>query len=220
MSRRKLNWFAFNEDSKYVVERGKPLFTTIKGRWHQVYFKNDNPIVLELACGKGEYTIGLGKAYPHINYIGIDIKGDRIARGAKLAQAAQLQNVAFLRTDIRYLADFFEPAEIVEIWITFPDPQPRDKQEKHRLTHPSFLAVYQSLLPQNGLLHLKTDSDLLFDYTLSVLTEGKQVWKEEYQVTDLYSVLEHDAHLGIYTKYEQVFFSKGFSIKYLKFSKK
>jgi tRNA (guanine-N7-)-methyltransferase len=88
------------------------------------------------------------------------------------------------------------------------------------LTHPSFLAVYQSLLPQNGLLHLKTDSDLLFDYTLSVLTEGKQVWKEEYQVTDLYSVLEHDAHLGIYTKYEQVFFSKGFSIKYLKFSKK
>ena len=116
-----------------VIERGKELYTSIKGKWNEVFFKNSNPITVELACGKGEYTVGLSKQFPEVNFIGVDIKGDRIARGSKKAMDLNLSNVAFLRTGIQYLDEFFEPEEIDELWLVHPDPQPRDKEEKRRL---------------------------------------------------------------------------------------
>lgn len=209
--------FEQNRLAPNVIERGKPLFTTSKGQWQQAYFHNQNPIVLELGCGKGEYTVGLATAYSDKNFIGVDIKGDRIARGSQAALSANLTNVAFLRTDIQYLSEFFAPGEVAEIWITFPDPQPRDKQEKHRLTYKTFLEVYAELLKPNGLLHLKTDNTAFFEYTLmSLPANGFTVLSATY---DLYASPLNDLHLGIKTKYEAMFYEKGFSIKYLQSKK-
>ncbi|QIP14579.1 tRNA (guanosine(46)-N7)-methyltransferase TrmB [Spirosoma aureum] len=213
MTRRKHHFFLQNAESENVIEVGKPLYKTIKGRWRQDYFINDRPIVLELACGKGEYTIGLAQAFPDTNFIGVDIKGDRIARGSKIAQTLGLTNVAFLRTDINYLQEFFEEGEVNEIWITFPDPQPRPKQDKHRLTHPRFLAIYKQLLIRGGTMHLKTDSPDLFAYSVEQI---KQFGCNDLQLTtDLYQSPLNKIHLGIKTKYEQLFFDKGFTINYL-----
>ncbi|WP_420150279.1 tRNA (guanosine(46)-N7)-methyltransferase TrmB [Spirosoma sp.] len=217
MTRRKTHRFLHNAESKNVVEAGKPLYKTIRGRWRQDYFGNDNPIVVELACGKGEYTIGLAQAFPDTNFIGVDIKGDRIARGSKAAQNLALTNVAFLRTDINYLADFFAPAEVNEIWITFPDPQPRPRQEKHRLTHPRFLSLYRSILAEDGLLHLKTDNPELFEYSLEKVREFSFVNLQ--YTTDLYNSQLNIIHLGIKTKYEEIFYNKGFTINYLQCKK-
>lgn len=213
MTRRKTHRFLHNAESANVIEVGKPLYKTIRGRWRQEYFGNDNPIVLELACGKGEYTIGLAQAFPEINFIGVDIKGDRIARGSKSAQTLGLTNVAFLRTDINFLTEFFETAEVNEIWITFPDPQPRPRQEKHRLTHPRFLSIYKVLLAENGTLHLKTDNPELFAYSIEKIREFGFV---NLQITtDLYNSQLNTIHLGIKTKYEELFYNKGFTINYL-----
>jgi tRNA (guanine-N7-)-methyltransferase len=213
VTRRKHHFFLQNAESANVIEVGKSLYKTIKGRWRQDYFTNDNPIVLELACGKGEYSIGLAQAFPDTNFIGVDIKGDRIARGSKIAQTLGLSNVAFLRTDINYLQEFFEEGEVNEIWITFPDPQPRPKQDKHRLTHPRFLAIYKQLLVRGGTMHLKTDSPELFGYSVE---QVKQFGCYDLQLTtDLYQSPLNKIHFGIKTKYEQVFFDKGFTINYL-----
>lgn len=206
-----------NAESDRVIEMGKPLFTEIKGNWQTDYFKNQQPLVLELACGKGEYTVGLARAYPATNFIGVDIKGDRIARGSQAAQTEGLANVAFLRTDIRYLTDFFADGEVSEIWITFPDPQPRDRQEKHRLTFPSFLTMYQRVLAPGGLLHLKTDNTDFFDYSLTTLLANG--FTDLIATHDLYQSELNDLHLGIKTKYEALFYDKGFSIKYLQCKK-
>ncbi|QJW90055.1 tRNA (guanosine(46)-N7)-methyltransferase TrmB [Spirosoma taeanense] len=213
MTRRKQHHFLHNVESAHVIEVGKPQYKTIKGQWRTDYFKNNNPIVLELACGKGEYTIGLAQAFPDKNFIGVDIKGDRIARGSKVAQTLGLMNVGFLRTDINYLREFVAKDEVDEIWITFPDPQPRPKQEKHRLTHPRFLAVYKELLVPGGTLHLKTDNPELFSYSLEKIKECS--FKDLHSTTDLYNSELNEIHLGIKTKYEQLFFSKGFTINYL-----
>lgn len=215
--RRKLFRFQQNWESPNVIETGKPLYSNIKGKWRELFFGNTNPIVLELACGKGEYTVGLAKAYPDKNFIGIDIKGDRIARGSQSALAGGLSNAAFLRTDIRYLMEFFDEGEVDEIWITFPDPQPRPKQEKHRLTYPGFLALYHAILKADGKLHLKTDNTEFFDYTLSVLPANGFV--DLVHTHDLYNSSLNNIHLGIKTKYEEMFFNKGFSIKYLQSKK-
>lgn len=196
-----------------VIENGKPTYTCIKGNWSSHQFKNNNPIILELACGKGEYTVGLAQAYPDCNFIGVDIKGDRIARGSQAAIAKGLQNVAFLRTDIQYLREFFSPNEVHEIWVTFPDPQPRDKQEKHRLTHPRFLEIYSDLLVSGGLFHLKTDNDPFFEYSLETLPAFG--FTDLVYTHNLYDSPMNDIHHGIKTKYEAMFFEKGFSIKYL-----
>ncbi|MEZ0538672.1 tRNA (guanosine(46)-N7)-methyltransferase TrmB [Fibrella arboris] len=216
--RRKMYRFEQNREANNVIERGKPVYSTIKGRWLSDYFANTNPIVLELGCGKGEYTVGLAQAYPDRNFIGIDIKGDRIARGSQTAIERGLTNVAFLRTDIQYLREFFDDSEVDEIWITFPDPQPRDKQEKHRLTYSSFLALYSAILKPDGLLHLKTDHRPFFEYSLASLP------KNEFAVlastTDLYQSELNDIHLGIKTKYEGMFYEKGFSINYLQSQKR
>jgi tRNA (guanine-N7-)-methyltransferase len=219
MARRQKQFrFAQNQLAPNVLERGKPLYTTIKGKWHNTYFGNDHPIVLELGCGKGEYTVGLAAAYPQKNFIGIDIKGDRIARGSQAAIAANLSNVAFLRTDIQFLPEFIANGEVSEIWITFPDPQPRDRQEKHRLTYPNFLAMYTAMLIPNGLLHLKTDNRPFFDYSLETLPANG--FSVTHVTTDLYTSPLNELHLGIRTKYEAMFFEKGFSINYLQGIKK
>ncbi len=213
MTRRKTHRFLQNAESPNVIEVGKPLYKTIRGRWRSDYFGNDNPIVLELACGKGEYTIGLAQAFPDTNFIGVDIKGDRIARGSMAAQTAGLTNVAFLRTDINFLTEFFTAGEVNEIWITFPDPQPRPKQEKHRLTHPRFLTLYRQLLVVGGTLHLKTDNPELFAYSVE---QVQKIHCLNLQLTtDLYNSPLNEIHLGIKTKYEQLFFDQGFTINYL-----
>jgi tRNA (guanine-N7-)-methyltransferase len=212
VTRRKTHRFLQNAESQNVIENGKPLYRTIRGQWRSAYFGNDNPIVLELACGKGEYTVGLAQAFPNTNFIGIDIKGDRISRGSRAAQILGLSNVAFLRTDINFLQEFFVENEVNEIWITFPDPQPRPRQEKHRLTHPRFLSLYKQLLVAGGTLHLKTDNPEFFSYSLE---QVKPVSTSLQYTTDLYNSPLNQIHIGIKTTYEQMFFSKGFTINYL-----
>lgn len=217
MTRRKQHRFLQNAVSPNVIEVGKPLYTTIKGNWRSAYFQNTNPIVLELACGKGEYTVGMAQAYPAANFIGVDVKGDRIARGSQAAQALGLANVAFLRTDINYLLEFFADEEVNEIWITFPDPHPRPKQEKHRLTHPRFLAMYKAILVEQGALHLKTDNPDLFAYTIQTVTNNG--FGNLQKTTDLYNSSLNDIHLSIKTRYEGLFYGKGFTINYLQCKK-
>lgn len=213
MTRRKRDRFLQNTIAANVIENGKPLYKSIKGNWHTDQFKNNNPVVVELACGKGEYTVGLAQEYPDLNFIGVDIKGDRIARGSQIALRQGLTNVAFLRTDIQYLREFFDPNEVSELWVTFPDPQARDKQEKHRLTHPRFLDIYSELLLPGGLFHLKTDNAPFFDYSLETLPAFG--FTDLVYSRNLYESSLNDIHHGIKTKYEAMFFEKGFSINYL-----
>lgn len=192
----------------------------LKGKWNSKYFKNENPIVLELGCGKGEYSIGLAEKYPNKNFIGIDIKGARIWRGSKNAQEKKLLNVSFLRTQIEFIESCFAKDEVSEIWITFPDPQPN--KEKKRLTHPIFLSRYKNILLPNGIVHLKTDSAELYEFTLEVLAENK--FSKIYSTPDLYAE-SNSLSLGegwgeateLKTHYEKLFTAKGKKITYLKF---
>lgn len=188
-----------------------------KGKWNEEVFKNTNPIVLELGCGKGEYTVGLGRQYPEKNFIGVDRKGARIWRGAKTAKEEGLSNIRFLRTHIDKIDQFFAPGEVSEIWITFPDPQPQLSRVRKRLTAPKFLAKYKNLLAPNGIIHLKTDSQLLHEFTLEVIKEGGH--KLLFATDNLYDKPENknDPILGIRTFYESLFLKDGFTITYLKF---
>lgn len=218
MSRRKQQRFDHNIVSNNVIERGKELYTTVKGKWNESYFKNDNPIVLELACGKGEYSVGLGEVYPNKNFIGIDIKGDRIARGSKKAIDKSLENVCFLRTGIQFLEQFFEVGEVDEIWLINPDPQPRDKEEKRRLTNEKYLALYSKVLKPDGYLNFKTDSSFLYEYTLETLRNSKTFNIENY-TADLYNSDLYAEHHGIKTHYEELFVEQGHIISYIKAKK-
>ena len=213
MPRLKLQRFEQNADSTNVIEVGKLHYKTIKGGWRRDYFGNDNPVVLELACGMGEYTVGLAQARPDVNFIGIDTKGERIARGSQAAQQLGLTNVAFLRADINFLTEFFNEREVNEIWIIFPDPHPHRRWAKHRLTHPRFLAVYQQLLVPGGMFHLKTDSMELFEYSIDMIQQENFI--DLQSTTDLHNPLLNSVHQTIRTKYEQLFFDKGFTINYL-----
>lgn len=216
MSRKKLVRFAQNEANPNVIQAGKPLFETIKGNWHEVQFQNQNPIVVELACGRGEFTVGLGREYPEQNFIGVDIKGSRIWKGSSTATAEGLANVAFLRTQIQNLDHFFAEGEISELWITFPDPFPRDGDEKRRLTSPKFLDMYKPMIKENGLVHFKTDNTGLFDYTLDLVKSREDI--EVLAFThDFYQSEMREDHHGIKTRYEKMFSDKGEKIKYLKF---
>ncbi|MFN4085854.1 MAG: tRNA (guanosine(46)-N7)-methyltransferase TrmB [Spirosomataceae bacterium] len=215
MSRRKLHRFAHNEMSPLVVERGKEWYTTIKGKWKPDFFKNEHPLVLELACGKGEYTVGLGQVFPSKNFIGIDIKGDRIARGSARALEMGLQNVAFLRTGIQFLEEFFEEDEVDEIWLVHPDPQPRDKEEKRRLSNAHFLGLYEKILKSGSIFHLKTDSAFLYEYTLQVLKTLPQ-WEVEIQTDNLYESPVYADHFSIRTYYEDYFVKRGHQIHYIR----
>lgn len=200
------NVFEFTDFS----EKPKP-----KGRWHKDIFKNDNPIILELACGKGEYTLNLARQFPVKNFIGIDIKGARIWRGAKTALQDQLDNVRFVRMYIDHLDEYFEKDEIDEIWITFPDPYPRKSKRSKRLTSPKFQNIYNSLLKKDGVIHLKTDSDFLYNYTLKTISEERCRLYEN--IDDVYKEKPNDPLLTIKTFYEQMHLKKGKTIHYLSF---
>jgi tRNA (guanine-N7-)-methyltransferase len=187
----------------------------LKGRWHSNWFGNDNPIVLELGCGKGEYTVGMAERYPEKNFIGIDIKGARMWKGAKESFTRQLPNVTFIRTRIEIITSFFAAGEVDEIWLTFPDPQPKNKREKKRLPGPAFLNMYRTFLRDNGIVHLKTDSRELFDYTFAVVqTNELEIITSS---TDVHSQLPGDPLLSIRTYYEDIFMNKGIPITYLAF---
>ena len=217
MGKNKLKKFAemetFDNVFQYpfaVVERdGFPL----KGRWKSDFFKNDNPIVLELGCGKGEYAVGLARRFPEKNYIGVDIKGARMWTGAKAAVKEGISNVAFLRTNIELITRFFEPGEVSEIWITFPDPQM--KKVRKRLTSSRFLELYREILVVDGIVHLKTDSPFLYTYTDALVKLNEL--PTEVNTADLYHSDIVDDILEIKTFYEQQWLDRGLTIKYIKF---
>lgn len=214
--RKKLVRFAENAKRENIIEVGKPLFEKIKGNWHQLYFKNERPITVELGCGDGEYTVGLAQVDNDRNYIGVDIKGDRLHQGSSRAIDNRLTNVAFLRTQIHLLDKFFEKGEVDEFWLTFPDPRPKKGDAKRRLTHPRFLKMYRELCIPNGLFKFKTDNTPLFEYTLEVLKDEFFV-ENLVHTDDLYQSEFMDEHHGIKTKYEGIWTEKGEKIKYLKF---
>jgi tRNA (guanine-N7-)-methyltransferase len=211
MAQKKLVRFAELETFANVLQFPKD----IKSKWAE-FFNNNNPLTLELACGKGEYAVGLGQLYPNRNFIGIDLKGNRIWVGAKKALQQNLTNVAFLRTQIDQLADYFAPAEVKEIWITFPDPQLRMSKAKKRLTHPKFLRLYKQLLVPGGYIHLKTDSPDLYRFTKTVIelydckihTDTDNVYAQETVSDDL----------KIKTHYESLDIAESNRIHYLCFS--
>ena len=185
----------------------------MKGKWNELFFKNNNPIVLELGCGKGEYTVGLGKLFPDKNFIGIDIKGARMWTGAKQSLEEGMTNVAFLRTHIELINRFFAEGEISEIWITFPDPQ-MSKVNK-RMTSTRFMKLYREILNNSGLIHLKTDSNFMFTYTCEMIKANH--FPVLIQTDDLYNSDIVDKILSIQTFYEQQWIARGLNIKYVKF---
>mgnify|MGYP003426372498 FL=1 len=191
----------------------------LKGKWRTEVFKNQNPIVLELGCGKGEYSVGLAKSFPEKNFIGIDIKGARFWFGAKEAHEKNLNNAAFLRTQIELVDCFFDQDEVDEIWITFPDPQIKYRRTKHRMTHPDFLDRYRKILKKDGIIHLKTDSEFLHGYTLGLLQgQGHEIISAHH---DIYGAPEYEPGTPllreIKTYYEGLFSAKGKTITYIKF---
>lgn len=200
--------FAENETFSNVLQPVREEDFPLKGRWNLKYFQNKHPIVLELGCGKGEYTLALGEAYPDKNFIGIDIKGARFWRGAKIALKRQLENIVFLRTRIEWIEQFFGPEEISEIWITFPDPQIKYRRVKHRLTHPDFLRRYHVISKLGASIHLKTDSELFYGYTQGVLQCGGH--EVLFCSHDVYQ--PHMAHLPDYVTAIQTFYEKSFLI--------
>lgn len=184
-----------------------------KGKWSSNFFGNNNPIILELGCGKGEYTVKLATKFPDINFIGVDIKGSRMWKGASQSKKLELKNVAFLRTNIENISMFFAENEVSEIWLTFPDPQM--KKPNKRLTHTTFLENYRKFLTTEGIVHLKSDSNFMFKYTESVLLENRlQIIN---QTSDLYNSEILDDVLSIQTFYEKQWLERGLSIKYLSF---
>ena len=214
MGKDKLRRFAEIETfaNVYQLEQGKAL----KGNWASAHFKNANPIVLELACGKGEYSVNLARLFPDKNFIGVDYKGNRIWRGAKTAIEDGIDNVAFLRIQIENLLDYFNDGEIDEIWITFPDPQPQDSREKKRLTFPAFLNRYKLVLKPGGHVNLKTDNDQLYAYTCEKVAELSLPVQKN---TDhLYTSELVDEVLSIKTYYEKKYLLHDKNINYIQFS--
>lgn len=193
----------------------------MKGKWRSEYFYNQNPLVLELGCGKGEYTVGMSKKFPEKNFIGIDIKGARMWRGSKTALEEGIENAAFLRSRIEFITSCFEKNEVDEIWITFPDPQPKDRQEKKRLTGGLFINRYRKFLKPGGIIHLKTDSDFFYHFTMEEIEKNGYELLEN--TADLYGEAIGNMDkttqeiLSIKTHYEKIFTEKGHKIHYLKF---
>ncbi|MBS7565431.1 tRNA (guanosine(46)-N7)-methyltransferase TrmB [Mucilaginibacter sp. Bleaf8] len=214
MGKDKLKRFAEIATFSNVVqlEAGQPY----KGQWASEFFKNNHPVVLELACGKGEYTVNLARMFPEKNFIGIDYKGNRIWRGAKTAIEDGVTNVGFLRIQIESLLDYFADGEVDEIWITFPDPQPQISREKKRLTAPRFLEKYKQLLKPGGFVNLKTDNDGIHAYTAEKIEELGL--KLHIRTEDLYKSPYADEVLSIKTYYEKKYLQDNKNINYLKFS--
>ena len=187
----------------------------LKGKWAKDFFHNNNPIVLELGCGKGEYSVSLAERYPNKNFIGIDIKGNRIWTGATVSNDKNLKNICFLRIRIENILNFFGRNEISEIWLTFPDPQIKKKRQRKRLTHPEFLIKYSVILGMKSHIHLKTDSQFLYGYTLGVIESGGHDLID--CTNDLYAVDQVRKDMDILTYYEKIYVSKGLPITYIKF---
>lgn len=198
----------FQYNFEMLKEEGFPF----KGKWHD-YFGNNNPVVLELGCGKGEYTVGLARKFPEKNFIGIDIKGARMWTGARHALEDEMANVAFLRTRIELINFFFAPGEVSEIWITFPDPQM--KKTNKRLTSTRFMEEYGRILKDDGIIHLKTDSNFLYRYTKAMIKENHL--EVLFDTDDLYNCGLNEDMLEIRTFYEQQWLSRGLNIKYIRF---
>ena len=220
-SKNKLKKFIENESFSNVIqpERKELLSDSFifRGNWNKLYFKNNNPIIVELGCGKGEYTVNLAKSNPSKNYIGIDIKGARFWRGAKTSLDENLENVVFLRTQIELIDFVFGKQEVKEIWLTFPDPQIKYQRRKHRLTNPLFLNRYKNILVDKGMVHLKTDSEFLHGYTLGVL-KGLSI-KPLFSNHDIYKNNNAPAEvINIKTHYEKLFLETKKNISYLRFS--
>ena len=194
-------------------DKGLPL----RGMWRKEFFKNEHPVVLELGCGRGEYTIGLAKNSPQKNFIGVDIKGNRIWTGAKEALDCKLNNVAFVRTRIDFIEHCFEKGEVSEIWITFPDPQPQKPRERKRLTNMRFIDRYRKFLKPGGYVHLKTDNTGFYEYTLEVIQENKL--NLIFHTNDLYTncPIDRQELIQIKTHYEKLFTARGEKIKYILF---
>lgn len=230
MKRRNLNFLVVGKGKlKKFEEMGRfdhvlqPAFDEIyhkdhplKGNWNADFFSRPRPLVLELGCGKGEYTVGLAEKYPEKNFLGIDIKGARMWRGAKTAEEKGLDNVGFLRTRIEFIGSFFGTNEVSEIWITFPDPQLKRRRNKKRLTAATFLNAYNQFLVPGGKIHLKTDNPVLYEYTLDLIRHnGLQAGVA---TDDLYHSGMADEILAIRTHYEKQFLARGMPIHYLRFS--
>ncbi len=218
MTKRKLQRFAENELAPNVFQPPNvypPVDHEMKGRWNEKIFKNDHPLILELGCGRGEYTVNLAEMFPRNNYIGIDFKGARLWKGAKTAIENDMNHVAFLRIEIERIENYFAIDEVSEIWITFPDPHPQLSRERKRLTSPRFLSMYKNILKQGGIIHLKTDNADLYEYALGIVNENN--YSVLASTNDLYNSDLHDEVMGIKTTYEKIFLKQGFKICYLKF---
>jgi tRNA (guanine-N7-)-methyltransferase len=212
----KLKRFEIISSRENVIEPGKELFQTVKGNWNSIYFKNENPITVEFACGRGEYSVGMARAMTNRNFIGVDKKGDRLWKGSTWAVDEQLTNVVFLRTDILFIESFFEKGEVDEIWLTFPDPRPRKRDAKRRLSSSRYIDMYKKLLRPAGFFRFKTDNTDLFNFTMEELSMRNDLIDFEY-THDLYeSVLRPECY-EIKTKYEEMFAAQGEKIKYLRF---
>ncbi len=217
MGKNKLKRFSDNAQFDHVIEhtefQNQP---TPKGKWQSEIFGNENPIVLELACGAGDYALGLAQKYPEKNFIGIDIKGSRIWKGAKIAKRKSIENVRFLRLLIDHLDDYFAPGEVSEIWITFPDPHLKVRNRRKRLTSPKFLEIYKKIASDSCTINLKTDSPSLFKYTLEIIEQEKLLIKE--RVDDVYLEKADDPDLSIKTFYEKMHLKNGRTIQFVSFS--
>ncbi|CAI8384192.1 tRNA (guanosine(46)-N7)-methyltransferase TrmB [Flavobacteriaceae bacterium] len=219
-SKNKLKRFRENETFHNVIQPTREALVDaeflLKGKWRTDFFKNNNPLVLELGCGKGEYTVGLAKRYPNKNFIGIDIKGARFWRGAKTAIEDQMSNVAFIRTQIELIEYIFAKNEVDEIWITFPDPQIKYKRTKHRLTNAAFLKRYKTVLNTTGVVHLKTDSEFMHGYTIGLLHGlGHEI---QYANHDVYRQEGSPEEVTeIQTFYEETYLAKDKAITYIRF---
>lgn len=222
-SKNKLKRFRENETFSNVYQPNRDEVMNdafaLKGNWNKEVFKNDNPIVLELGCGKGEYSVELARRYPNMNFIGVDIKGSRFWRGAKTAVEENIPNVAFLRTQIELIENCFATHEVDEIWITFPDPQIKYKRTKHRLTNAEFLARYKNILKEDGIVNLKTDSEFMHGYTLGLLHgAGHKVLYANHNVYRNEGAPEMVT--GIQTFYESQYLEQNKPITYIKFQLK
>ena len=219
-SKNKLKRFKENETFKNVFQPSRDELVNqgyaLKGNWNTAFFKNNNPLVIELGCGKGEYTVALAHKYPNKNFVGVDIKGARFWRGAKTAIEEKLDNAAFLRTQIELIDYAFDENEVDEIWITFPDPQIKYKRTKHRLTNTTFLKRYKTILKPEGVVNLKTDSEFMHGYTLGLLHgEGHEVLYSNHNVYKLEGSPEEVT--SIQTFYESQYLEQNKAITYIRF---
>lgn len=223
MARKKLARFVENNEFEHVIEPSREEVLNrldLKGSWKKDFFKNNNPLVLELGCGKGEYTVAMAKKFPDKNFVGIDIKGSRIWYGATDVQENGIKNAGFLRTQIELLPHCFDENEVDEIWITFPDPHIKHKRAKHRLTYIDRLRDYKQVLKEDGIVHLKTDSEFLYGYTVGLLQVlDEPIYESWFDIDKQLKSRDNLLH-SVTTHYEGVFREKGKTITYLKFGLK